>query len=120
MTKEAKEMLEPLCARIVELKNEKERIEKELKAAEATVKAKMNEEHVLSDLIGKYTVEITKVAESRTVDTAKLKADGLYDKYSKPKAGYDVLKVIDPDDAQGSARRGRQAEHADKAMKKLD
>jgi len=120
MTKEAIEKLEPLCARIVELKNQKEQVEKELKEAEAAVKAEMNAQNVLSDLIGKYTVELVKVAASRTVDTAKLKADGLYDKYSKPKAGYDILKVVDPDDAQGSARRGRQAEHAEKAMKKLD
>jgi len=93
MTKEAIEMLEPLCKRIVELKVQKAQVEKELKEAEATVKDRMNKENTISTVIGGYTANLIKVADGLTVDTEKLKADGLYDKYTKPKAGYETLKI---------------------------
>ena len=111
MTKEAIEKLEPLCKRIVELKNIKEAAEKELKEAEAAVKDEMNAAGATTEMVGKYTVELTHVAPSTTVDTVKLKAAGLYEQYSKPKAGYDKLVVTDPDDAQGADRRARGTAH---------
>lgn len=102
MTKEAIIKITPLCDRIVELKALKEKIEKEIKEAEADVKQTMRDEKIFSDTVGKYLVTLNKVAGGRVADTAKLKADGLYDQYSKPKADYEVLKIVDLEKAKES------------------
>ena len=100
MTKEAIVKITPLCDRIVELKALKDKIEKELKEVEADVKQTMRDENTFSDIVGKYLVTLNKVAGGRVVDTAKLRADGLYDQYSKPKADYEVLKIVDSEKAK--------------------
>lgn len=93
--KEAEAALEPVCARICELRTARDRIEKELKEAEARVKDEFKSRAIESRMVGRFAVELTRVAESFIVDSAKLKADGLFDLYSKKKAGYDRLSVKD-------------------------
>jgi len=91
MTKEAEAVVAPLAKLVFELRAQKNELEKKLKDAESKLKKGMGGE--LSGVAGDYFVEIQKVAASRIVDAVALKADGLFDKYSKEKAGYDKLLV---------------------------
>ena len=91
MTKEAEAVIAPLAKLVFELRAQKKEIEEQLKDAESKLKKGMGGEP--SGLAGGYFIEIQKVAASRIVDTVALKADGLFDKYSKEKAGYDKLLV---------------------------
>ena len=93
MTKEAESIIEPLAAKVFDLRAQKKAVEDELKACEQDLKNMMNEIGVSADRVGEYYCEIQKIAASKIVDTFKLKADGLFEKYSKDKAGYDKLLV---------------------------
>ena len=103
MTKETKEALEKTCARICELKNIKTEAEKELKTLEEEVKSAMNSAGETDCIFGSYAAKLIHVSGGFSVDTTALKADGLYDKYKKPRADYDKLAIIDgsekPDNA---------------------
>lgn len=93
MTKEAEALIAPLAESVFELRRQKKELEKKLSDAEAGLKSAMSGLGDLSGVAGGYFVEIQKIAASRVVDTVALKADGLFDKYSKEKAGYDKLLV---------------------------
>lgn len=81
------------AAELVDLKAAKKGIEDRISKIESTLKEGMEERSATEVVFGQNLVSYVKVAESRTVDSAKLKADGLYDRYSKPKAGYTQVKV---------------------------
>lgn len=91
MKKEAE--FEPVCARIFHLESSMKAAEAELKELKASLKNAMNEESITSDVVGRYQVVLKHIAPTRIVDSSKLKADGLFEKYSKDKAGYDTLSV---------------------------
>ena len=93
LSKESERRLEPLMGRIIELKKVKARTEAELKTAEADVKEALKMNGALKGTCGRFWYELTSVAGGLTVDTDKLKADGLFERYSKPKAGYDKLTI---------------------------
>lgn len=93
MTTETINAMETKCARIVELKALKAATEKELKALEGEVKSAMNAAGETDMVFGSYAAKLSHVDGGLTVDTDALKADGLYEKYSKPKADYDRLVV---------------------------
>lgn len=78
---------------LASLKASKKGIEERISKVESALKEGMEERSATEAVFGSSRVSIVKVAETRTVDTAKLKADGLYDRYSKPKAGYTQVKV---------------------------
>ena len=81
------------AAELVDLKAAKKSIDDRIKETEKILKDGMEERSSTEAVFGANTVSYIKVAESRTVDTDRLKADGLYDRYSKPKAGYTQVKV---------------------------
>ena len=93
MNKEAEKVVEPIAKKVFDLRAQKKAIEDELKACEQELKGKMNEIGVSADRIGDYYCEIQKIAASKIADVVRLKADGLFEKYSKDKAGYDKLLV---------------------------
>lgn len=91
MKKEAE--FAPVCARIVELDARVKKDSEELKKLKDALKKAMNAESLTDDVVGGYTVNLNHVAPSRIVDAAKLKEAGLFEKYSKEKAGYDTIVV---------------------------
>lgn len=93
MTKEAEVKLCNAAAKVFELRAQKKAIEDELKGYEDKLKAGLNENNIMSGQFGNFNVKLTKVAASKVVDTVALKAAGLFEKYSKDKAGYDKLTV---------------------------
>lgn len=93
MTKEAEMKIALEAEKVFKLRAQKKSIEEELEVFEKDLKADLAGNGISSGVYNGYFVELQKIAASRTVDTVKLKADGLYDKYSKVKAGYDKLSV---------------------------
>ena len=93
MVKYADDVMAQAAQRQVEIKKKKKELEDMLVQNEKVLKEGMEERHTLCQQFGDNVVSIVKVAESLTVDSAKLKADGLYDKYSKKKAGYSQVRV---------------------------
>ena len=93
MTKEAEVKLCKAAEKVFELRAQKKAIEEELKGYEDELKQGLNENSLVSGRFGYYNVKLTKVAASKVVDTVALKAAGLFEKYSKDKAGYDKLTV---------------------------
>lgn len=91
MLKEAE--FAPVCARIVELDARVKKDSEELKKLKDRLKKAMNNEALIDSTVGGYTVKLSHVASSQIVDTAKLKEAGLFEKYSKVKAGYDTITV---------------------------
>ena len=93
MTKEAEVTLCNAAEKVFELRAQKKVIEEDLNGYENQVKGLMNENGLISHSFDGYLVKLTKVAASKVVDTVALKAAGLFEKYSKDKAGYDKLTV---------------------------
>lgn len=95
MTTETINEMEIKCARIIELKAIKAATEKELESLEKKVKSAMNAAGKTDMVFGSYAAKLSHVAGGLTVDTDALKAAGLYEKYSKSKADYDRLTIVD-------------------------
>lgn len=98
MKKEAE--FAPKCARIVELQEIARSVDNELKTLKAELLKAMHAEGLDADRVGDFMVSVTHVTDGLTVDSAKLKLDGLYEKYAKKRAAYDKIDV----------RRSRRAE----------
>jgi hypothetical protein len=93
MTKEAETKIAPIAQKVFDLRAQKAQIEADLKAYEQQLKDEFTKIGTAADRAGDYFCEIQKVAPSKIVDTVKLKAAGLFEQYSKDKAGYDKLLV---------------------------
>ena len=93
MTKEAETKIAPIAQKVFDLRAQKKQIEDDLKAYEQQLKDELTKIGTVADRAGDYFCEIQKVAASKIVDAVKLKADGLFEQYSKDKAGYDKLLV---------------------------
>lgn len=93
MTKEAETKIAPIAKKVFDLRAQKAQIEDDLKAYEQQLKNAFTKLGTVADRVGDYFCEIQKVAPSKIVDTVKLKAAGLFEQYSKDKAGYDKLLV---------------------------
>lgn len=87
--------LEYDCGTILRLKNQKKEIEETISAIEQKIKGQLVAEGKTDEAAGKFLVHIKTTPPTRIVDTAKLRADGLFEKYSKDKAGYDSLMVTE-------------------------
>lgn len=93
MTKIADDAMSSLAKEFLELGAAKKGIDDRIEEVKKSLKQGMEERSSVEAVFDGNKVSIVKVAGSVTVDSEKLKADGLYDKYSKLKAGYTQVKV---------------------------
>ena len=87
--------LETRCFKIARMRKYIEELTESVKAEEAKVKDALNASGESEVEAGNFICKIVHVAESRIVDTAKIKKAGLFDEYSKTKAGYDALRITE-------------------------
>lgn len=71
----------------------KKKIESRMEVLKSSLKNGMSERSSTNAVFGGVVVTVTKVAGTLTPDVDKMKEDGIYVKYSKPKAGYTKLSV---------------------------
>lgn len=85
--------LDAAIANILKMKEDKDRLDKLIKAAEEGIKDQLalRETDLYVGPLAK--AEIKHVGESWIVDTDKLKKSGLFDAYKKARAGYDRLEL---------------------------
>ena len=111
---------EDLCAKCAEdlarAKKAKAEADKTIKQCEKDLKDVFAAEDILTKTFQNgYTVEIQNVAGSMMVDTDKLKAAGLFDQYSKPKAGSVQVRISNPDDEFLCSLNERRAKHIEES-----
>lgn len=118
MNKEAEMSLAETAKNLADAKRRKAEAEDAIKACEKAFKDAFEKENILTHTFGNgYTVEIQKVAGSMMVDTAKLKAAGLFDQYSKQKAGSTQVRISNPNDEFLVGLNERRAKHIDESKK---
>lgn len=117
MTKEAEDTLYGAAMMLADAKEKKAAAEEAVKRYEKTIKEVMARESVVSATVQDFTLEIVKVAGSRTVDTAKLKKDGLFEQYSKEKAGYEQVKITNPNNEFLCGLEERRKKHIEEGKK---
>lgn len=118
MTKEAEGVLEAVAAELAKAKKAKAEAEEIIKNSEKALKEQFEADGILTHTFGNgYTIEIQKVAGSMMVDTAKLKAAGLFDQYSKPKAGSTQVRISNPNDEFLCGLNERRQKHIDESKK---
>lgn len=96
--------LEQDCETIFRLKLQKKEIDETISALEKKVKKALLSEGKKDSPAGRFLVHIKSVPPTFIVDTARLKEDGLFDKYSKTKAGYDSLMITENNDVHKDDR----------------
>ena len=118
MTKEAEDLCAKCAEDLAKAKKAKAEAEEKIKICEKDLKDVFAAEAILTKTFDNgYTVEIQKVAGSMMVDTAKLKAAGLFDQYSKPKAGSTQVRISNPDDEFLCGLNERRQKHIDESKK---
>ena len=118
MTKEAEETL-AICAKALAIaKFEKAKAEEAIKNAEKTIKDTMAADNSsIYQCTNGYTLEIRRTAPTKVVDTAKLKEDGLFEKYSKDRAGFEQVGISNPDDEFLCGLNDRRKKHIEDGKK---
>ena len=89
---------EEKCEEIYRLRNAKKELEERLSNLEKSVKDELHAIGETDYRAGRFLVHIKTVAPSKVVDTAKLKANGLFEEYSKEKAGYESVLITESKD----------------------
>ena len=118
MTKEAEEACAFAAKRLAEAKKKKAEAEEVIKEAESDLKAVFKSEGLLTYTFPNgYTIELRKTAETRVVDTAKLKAAGLFDEYSKVRAAFEQIGISNPNDEFLVDLNERRAKHIEEGKK---
>lgn len=118
MTKEAEMNLADTAKNLADAKRRKAEAEDAIKACEKAFKDAFEADNIMTHTFGNgYTVEIQKIAGSMMVDTAKLKAAGLFDQYSKQKAGSTQVRISNPDDEFLVGLNERRAKHIEESKK---
>ena len=116
MDKEAEMNLAETARNLAEAKRKKAEAEDAIKVCEKAFKDAFEAENIMSHTFGNgYTVELQKVAGSMMVDTAKLRAAGLFDQYSKPKAGSTQVRISNPNDEFLCGLNERRAKHIEES-----
>jgi hypothetical protein len=116
MTKESEMNLAETAKNLADAKRRKAEAEDAVKACEKAFKDAFKKENIMTYTFGNgYTVEIQKVAGSMIVDTDKLKAAGLFDKYSKPKSGSVQVRISNPDDEFLAGLNERRQKHIEES-----
>lgn len=118
MTKEAEDLCAKCAEDLAKAKKARAEAEEKIKICEKDLKDVFAAEDILTKTFDNgYTVEIQKVAGSMMVDTAKLKAAGLFDQYSKPKAGSTQVRISNPNDEFLCSLNERRQKHIDESKK---
>lgn len=117
MTKESEDLFYGAAVLLAASKEKKAEAEEGIKKAEAVLKDLMSKENLITATVQNYTVEIVKVAPTKVVDTAKLKAAGLFEKYSKDKAGYQSVKITNPENEFLCGLNNRRQKHIEDGKK---
>lgn len=121
MNKEAEGVLEAVAAELAKAKKAKAEAEEIIKNSEKALKDQFEADGISEFKFGNgYTVKIEKVASSLMVDTAKLKAAGLFDQYSKQKAGSTQVRISNPDDEFLVGLNERRQKHIEESKKAKD
>ena len=92
--------LELDCEMIFKLRAAKKEIEEKLTEVEKRIKDHLVSENKVDEAAGRFLIHLKKTPETMIVDTAKLKADGLFDRYSKVRAGSTSLMVTESEQNQ--------------------
>jgi hypothetical protein len=82
-----------LSKKIYEARMAKKQLEDKLKKLEIDLKKQLNENKIEDATFGNIRVILTHVSATMICDGDKLKKDGLFEKYSKVKNGYDKLEL---------------------------
>lgn len=82
-----------LAKKIYEAREAKKQLENNLKKLETDLKKQLNENEIQDVTFGNVRVILTHVSATMICDSDKLKKDGLFEKYSKVKNGYDKLEL---------------------------
>jgi len=118
MDKEAEMNLAETAKSLADAKRRKAEAEDAIKICEKAFKDAFEKDNIMAHTFKNgYTVEIQKVAGSMMVDTAKLKAAGLFDQYSKPKAGSVQVRISNPDDEFLVGLNERRSKHIEESKK---
>lgn len=118
MTKEAEDLCAKCAEDLAKAKKAKAEAEKKIEICEKDLKDVFAAEDILTKTFDNgYTVEIQKIAGSMMVDTAKLRAAGLFDQYSKPKAGSTQVRISNPNDEFLVGLNERRAKHIEESKK---
>lgn len=96
MTKEAEDEIKLMAEGLADAKQRKAEAEEVIKNAEKFLKKTMADEKLDSVVVGDWTVTIIKTDTAKIVDTDKLKKDGLFEKYSKDRAGSTQVRLANP------------------------
>ena len=78
---------------IAALREQRDAISKKLSTLEGEVKAELEAAGLTEFRNGEYVAKLRVTPPGWIVDTAALKEHGLFEKFSKPKAGYTALSV---------------------------
>ena len=99
---EHKEIAE-LAQQIYEKEKAAAELTKSVKEMKERIKQAIKEKGMMEYLAGDYTVILKDVPVTRIADTDAMKAAGIFDEYSKPKAGYTSVsvKAIPPVERKG-------------------
>ena len=118
MDKEAEMCLADTAKSLADAKRRKKEAEDAIKICEKAFKDAFERESIMTHTFRNgYTVEIQKVAGSMMVDTEKLKEAGLFDKYSKPKAGSTQVRISNPNDEFLVGLNERRQKHLEESKK---
>ena len=117
MTKESEDKFYAAAVMLAAAKEKKAEAEEAIKGAEKVLKDVMAAENVISATVQDYTVEIVKVGSTKVVDTAKLKKDGLFDQYSKDRAGFEQVKITNPNNEFLAGLEERRKKHIEESKK---
>ena len=98
------QLLESDCEEIFDLRLKKKEIEEKLSELEKNVKDTFTKADLMDAEIGRFLVHIKVTPETKIVDTAKLKADGLFEQYSKTRAGSQSLMLTEKNAAASSGK----------------
>lgn len=116
MDKEAEMNLAETAKNLAEAKRKKKEAEDAIKICEKAFKIAFKKENIMAHTFGNgYTVEVQTVAGCMIVDTDKLKEAGLFDKYSKPKAGSVQVRISNPEDEFLAGLNDRRAKHIEES-----
>ena len=83
------------CETIYSLRLQKKQLEEQLAALEKEVKGYMAEQGKDDETAGRFIIHIKRTPPTQIVDTAKLKAAGLFETYSKTRAGSESVMITE-------------------------
>lgn len=88
-----KETLVEMARQIYEKEKAIAELNKSVKDLKERIKKDLKEKEIMQCLVGDYAIIIKDIPETKIADTDAMKAAGIFDEYSKLKAGYTSVSV---------------------------